>query len=139
MRLRQQPDHVILYLVDVLKLINENIRKLSLPHPADIRTLIQKLITVYKHIIKIQKPFSCQTILIFLVDPSKGISRAIRRIVMSQIHPPTFHPADLRPQIIKEFVFILYLNVRLVHNLLQKLTTHVFPDNITCLIMIRMF
>ena len=109
-----------------------------MPHLTDIRTLLQQLITVHKHIIEINQPPLYQTILIFLIDPSKRISRTIWRIVMCQIHSAAFHTADLRTKIIQKFIFVLNLNIGLVHNLLQKLTPDVLLDDIARLIMICM-
>ena len=60
LRCRQHPDNVILNLVDILKLIDQNILIFPLPCRQNIRALHQQFLTVYQHVIKINKPVLMQ-------------------------------------------------------------------------------
>ena len=54
LRFCQKPYYIILELVDILKLIYKNIPEFTLPRTENILSLVKKLVTVQKHIVKIQ-------------------------------------------------------------------------------------
>ena len=116
----QHPDYLILYPVDVLKFIDQDVLVLILPRRQDVLALGEQLVTEYQHVIEIQKSFVHHGLLVALVQLFEQFFRAVLGIVVIQVHHLAFYQADLGKDLGCKFRLILHIHLKLVHQ---------FPDN----------
>ena len=130
LRRRQKAHNIILKLIDILKLIHQNIAVLPLPRPQNIRPLPKKLIAVHQHIIKVNQIAPAQPIVVIMKNPLKYGGIADRCMICIQIAALILHPADLRRHIGNKFRLIVRLQLRLLHTVPQKPVLLLLPENI---------
>ena len=88
-------NNIKLYLVNVLKLINKDVLKLSLPCRENIFPLPEKFIGINKHIIEIDQFMLMQIFMIFSINSSKNIFSTVGGIVMFDGDSCIFYHTDL--------------------------------------------
>ena len=106
LRLRKKLHDVILKLVDILKLIDQDILKFILPRRQNILPLIKKVITVEDHVIKIQFPSRLTGFDIFPVDLTENLIRTARRIIIFQRDPVSLDNTDLLGNFFRKITFL---------------------------------
>ena len=106
LRCCQHLHDIILKMIDILKLIHQNIVKLFLPCRQDIFSFFQKFITAQQHIIKVKFSSFIQDFSISLKDLSEHFIRAAGRIIMLQSDPSTLYNTDLLGNIFHKIPFL---------------------------------
>ena len=110
LRFRQHPYNIILKMIDILKLIDQNILKFFLPCRQNVLPLNKKLIAVEKHIIKVQLA-SCLTCLtITAVDLPEYFIRTTGRIIVFQRNPISLDNTDLFCDFFREVPFFCQIS-----------------------------
>ena len=135
----KHPHYLVLQLVNILKLIHQNVVVMILPLSQNIRALQKKLIAVNQHIVKINEICPGEPLLVFLKHTAKRVFRTTGRIIMLQRNLLIFYQADLTCQIRKKFLLILHIQLHSICNLLKKAVFLFFPQNIGSGIVIGVF
>ena len=130
LRRGQHPHDIVLELVDILKLIHQNIPELPLPGPENILPLLQKLVAVDQHIVKIDFIAAPQPVVILIENGKKALRITGSSLIFLQVHPVIFHLADLRGDAANQLRLVVGLQLLLIDGLPQKLIFLILPENI---------
>ena len=110
LRFRQHPYNIILKLVDILKLIDQNVLKFILPCRQNVLPLNKKLIAVEKHIIKVQLAPCLTCLTVATVNLSEYFVRAAGRIIIFQRNPISLDHTDLFCDFFREVTFFCQIS-----------------------------
>ena len=133
-RKRQHLQNFILYFIDILKFIYQNIPEPGLPFFKNIRSGLKKLMAENQHIVEIDLAHFLSLLFIHLIDICK-CSRTYGRFICLNIQPVIFYFSDFCQKISDKILFIFHFQLKIQFRQSQDLpqkSAALFPGQNIC-------